>query len=148
MLALNGLAAVANAQGFAWVKGLGAAYLCWLGVSLWRTNVEPTSLDPRSSVSGWANLISGFLITLGDPKAMLFYLSFFPAYVNLATLSRVDIGAVLAIALVSVGGVKLMYAYLAGRSRQLFQNTRARQMMNRIAGTVMVLTGAALVMKP
>ena len=68
--------------------------------------------------------MTGLLVTLGDQKAVVFYLGFLPAFIELGTLSHPDIGAVLASAVLAVGGVKLGYAYAAPfRARAAYRYT-------------------------
>lgn len=112
LLAMFGLALLVEALGdwFVWVKYLGGVYLVWLGVSFLRSSGENTEVrDPRDA-SRLSSFMTGLLVTLGDQKAVLFYLGFLPAFVDLDGYSYVDVGVVAAIAVVAVGGVKLGYA--------------------------------------
>jgi len=54
------------------------------------------------------------MITLGDQKAILFYLGFFPAFLDLVAMSALDTAVILLVTTVAVGGVKLAYAGMAG----------------------------------
>ena len=38
---------------------------------------------------------SGFLITFGDPKAILFYMGLLPAFVDMATVASAEVGRML-----------------------------------------------------
>lgn len=155
LLAMGGLAAIAKSMTvlFLLVKFLGSAYLIWLGILTWR--VKPTASDTSNtdvhkasgiqSSSAGANFLTGLLITLGDQKAIVFYIGFFPAFLDLSQVAVIDVVAVLAIAALAVGGPKIAYAYLADRSRWLFQSVSAKQWMNRIAGLVMIATGVVLI---
>jgi threonine/homoserine/homoserine lactone efflux protein len=86
------------------------------------------------------------LITLGDQKATLFYLGFFPAFVDISEISSLDTIIIVAITTVAVGGVKLGYAILADRARLLI-SSRMRQGMNIAAGCVMIAVGVFLLTK-
>ncbi|MGF1602386.1 MAG: LysE family translocator [Thermosynechococcaceae cyanobacterium] len=129
------------------VKLLGSAYLIWLGLSLWRSQAKLVEIKGVTEFSGLSNFICGLLITLSDPKAILFYVSFLPAFLDLKTLSIFDTGLVMAIATVAVGGPKLGYAYMTDQSRGLFSNARAKQTINRFAGSIMIATGLFLITK-
>ena len=72
------------------------------------------------------------LITLGDQKAILFYLGFFPAFIDLSSMTPADTLAIVIIAIIGVGGAKLVYAYLASRASLLFRDSRALQGINRL----------------
>jgi threonine/homoserine/homoserine lactone efflux protein len=90
--------------------------------------------------------MSGLFITLGDPKAILFYASFLPAFVDLSTISFVDTIIIMIGATLSAGGVKLLYAYMGDRSRLLFQSHKAKKVINISAAVVMITTGLFLVL--
>lgn len=149
LLAIYGLSAIADTLGifFVFVKYLGGVYLIWLGVGLWRSNPRTIEVEGLVEASGVSSFASGLLITLSDPKAIFFYISFFPAFLDLSQISIVDTGMVMAIAFVAVGGVKVGYAYMADRARLLFRNRKARKRMNMMAGIVMIGTGLFLLVK-
>lgn len=142
LIAILGLSFLADAMGdlFVLVRYLGGAYLLWMGVSLWRSGSEVTKVDDIVDVSMLASFMSGLLLTLADQKAILFYLGFFPAFVNLSSLTMIDIGVIILITFVAVGGVKIVYAYMANRAVSLF-SSRARYSLNIIAGCLMVAVG-------
>ena len=94
-----------------------------------------------------SSFLTGFLITLGDQKAILFYLGFFPAFIDLSRMTPADTLIIIAIAIVGVGGAKLVYAYLADRASLLFKNTRAIRGINMLAGGVMIAVGMFLLAK-
>lgn len=153
LLAVYGLASIAATMShlFVMIKYLGSAYLIWLGVALWRAKSGTASAvserPERHELSGLANVLCGLFITLGDPKAILFYISFLPAFLDLSQVSIVDTGLIMASATLAVGGTKLGYAYMADRSRVFLKNAIAQKAMNITAGSVMILTGIFLVAK-
>jgi len=146
LLAIYGLAAVAALLGglFTLVKLCGAAYLIWLGVRLWRGKAAATTTTAIAETSWFANLTSGLLITLGNPKVILFYLGFLPAFVDLATLSTMDVLIIAGVVSLVLGATMLGYAYAASRTRQLFASPKAKSLLNRTSGSVMIATGAVL----
>lgn len=149
ILSLYGLSAVAQSMGelFLIVKYLGAAYLCWLGLKLLFQKpaaVEINSINNSSSIS---NFLAGLLTTLGNPKAILFYVSFFPAFFNVSDVSAVDVGIIMLTATISFGGVMAAYAYAASRASYLFKSTKANRVLNVTAGSVMLGSGTYLAIK-
>ena len=146
LLAIYGLTAVADLLGglFVVVKYLGAGYLLWLGLKLWRTDAGRGAATPIEERSWSANLISGLVITLGNPKVILFYLGFLPAFVDLTALSTADIWIIAGVVSLVLGATLLGYAYAASRTRRLFQGHSARRALNRTSGSVMIATGVVL----
>lgn len=149
LVAVYGLAFVAEAMGdqFKLIKYLGGAYLIWLGISLWRADAKMRKSDDLRQSSWRASFLAGFLITLGDQKAILFYLGFFPAFIDLTRMTPIDTLLIILIATVGVGGAKLVYAWLADRASLIFKNSRAIQGLNGFAAGVMILVGIVLLVK-
>jgi threonine/homoserine/homoserine lactone efflux protein len=131
---------------FVLIKYLGGAYLIFLGLSLYRSKPKDLGYEIVAKSSLLSSFLTGLLITLADQKATLFYLGFFPAFVEVSKLSSVDIGLILVITTVAVGGVKLMYAVMADRARFLLKS-RFSQRINQIAGIVMIAVGVFLILR-
>ena len=83
---------------------------------------------------------------MGDLKAIVFYLGFLPAFVDLSAVSLSDTFTVILIASLAVGGTKLTYALLADRARKRFVHQGARG-MRRAAGGTLIGVGAYLVIR-
>ena len=149
LVAVYGLVFVAGMMGeqFTLIRYIGGAYLVWLGISLWRADTKARNADTPDESSWGSSFLTGFLITLGDQKAILFYLGFLPAFVDLRQITPVDTLLIILIATVGVGGAKLVYAYLADRASLIFRNTRAIRVLNLLAAAVMIAVGIALCLK-
>ena len=80
----------------------------------------------------------------GHVQAMLFYAALLPGFVDLASLTWADLGALAVMLVVVIGGVNTAYALLAARARRFLADARAQRVMQRVAGTLM-LVAAALV---
>lgn len=149
LLAIFGLSVLADTMGnlFILIKYLGGAYLIWLGISLWRSKSKTIEAEESIKSSLLSSFLIGLFITLGDLKAILFYLGFFPAIVDLSTISIFDTSIIVIIAIFAVGGVKLFYAYMADRASMLLKNSDAIRIINMIAGTIMIGIGIFIMMK-
>lgn len=142
LVAILGLAVLAEAMGglFVLVKYLGGAYLIGLGIALWRSKSKPVATKGMAEASLLSSFLTGLFITLGDQKAILFYLVFFPAFLDLSALSVFDTIVVVTIATVAVGGAKLVYAFMAAKSRVLVRSGTSRG-IHIAAGGVMIAVG-------
>jgi len=83
-LAVAGVAALlaAHPTWFKAVQWLGAGYLAWIGLKLIFArdgDASPIRIEPRQY------LRQAFLITLLNPKAIVFYMAFFPLFIDPAT---------------------------------------------------------------
>lgn len=141
-VAMFGLAALSEAlgAGFVVVQMIGAAYLAFVGVSMLRSEGAP---DEPSGAAAASSFVAGLALTLADAKALLFYLGFLPAFVDLAAWTDSDLVIVVLVTLLAVGGVKIAYALLATRVMRAL-GTKA-QRWAKIAGGVVMLVVAALV---
>ena len=147
LFAVYGLSFVAEGfhEVFGWIRIAGALYLIVLGVTLWRTKKKAhANLLPHASRQSF---LSGLSITLGNPKVILFYLGFLPAFIDLETLSPYDVLTVATIVSLVLGSVMLFYALAASRAKALFQNDKKQTLLQQIAGTVMIGAGLLLLSK-
>lgn len=145
-LAATGLAALANtfAGVFVVMKWLGAAYLLYLAYRMWRT--APQKLDAaadRGPMSHWNLFVSSLMVTLSNPKAIVFYLAVLPAIVDLRHLSLADYAIGLALIAVILFAILGVYAVAAHAARGFFRSPHAMKMLNRVSGTA--IAGAAVV---
>lgn len=149
VIAIFGLSLLAGVMNeyFVLIKYLGGAYLVWLGLVLWRSHAKPEVRNNHKQPSGLSSFMTGLLITLGDQKAILFYLGFFPAFVDLSAMSVADAGIIMLVAVIAVGAPKLGYAFIASRAGIISNNPRVAKAINIIAGSVMAGVGIALIAK-
>jgi threonine/homoserine/homoserine lactone efflux protein len=143
-LALTGLGMTALlgelAHAFEILRWLGVAYLVWLGVNAWRQPaVDLTKMRPQARQT---NVIfgRGFLVSLTNPKTLLFYAAFFPQFIDAGAPAAPQMLVLAATFLVIAVVVDSGWALLAARFREfLALNGRLR---NRLTGGLMM--GAAL----
>lgn len=149
LLAIFGLSAIATVLGdfFVIVKYLGGAYLLYLGYKILTSKETNTNINGIVELSWKKNFLSGLLITLANPKVILFYLGFLPTFVNLQTLTIIDIVIISTIVTIVLGGVMLGYAYSASNAKKLFKSKKAKRKMNIAAGSTMITAGGILVAK-
>src|SRR5690606_6811303 len=110
-------------------KILGAAYLIWLGVKTWRSLARVPPMDVRDSanvsMSHGRSLLLGFVVTLGNPKAILFYGALLPTFVDVAALTLPDVAALAAVMTLVLFLVLGVYAWLAARAGRVVKSERA-----------------------
>ncbi|MCU0536810.1 MAG: LysE family translocator [Hydrococcus sp. Prado102] len=148
IIAIWGLSLLAQIMGslFFLIKYLGGAYLILLGTGLLRSKSKDIKTEAVVKSSLMSSFLTGLFITLGDQKASLFYLGFFPAFLDLSKISYLDTLIILAITTVAVGGVKLAYAFMADRVRLLI-GSKINKVINTVAGCVTIAVGLFLIIK-
>ena len=108
---------------------------------------EQAILQGIKELSWKKNFFSGLIMTLANPKVILFYLGFLPTFVDLTSLTHMDILAISIVVTLVLGMVLLCYAWTASRAGRLFTNRKALKMTNRCAGGVMITAGCAILLK-
>ena len=144
-IAATGLAALASAFAgvFTLAKWLGAAYLAWLAFKMWRE--QPHDLDAvadRGPMSHGGLFIGSLMVTLSNPKAIVFYLAVLPAIIDLQHLTLADYALVAVLIAVILFADLAAYAFAAQAARGLFREPRAMQRLNRFAAVC--IAGAAV----
>lgn len=149
LFAIYGLSTIAESFHtlFLLIRYLGSGYLLWLGINLWRSSAKRIDLAKVKPDSKRASFLGGLSITLGNPKVILFYLSFLPTFIRLDQLSTLDVIIVASVVSLILGSVMAGYAYSASRTRKLFKSVSAQNRMNRAAGSAMIGTGVLLLTK-
>ena len=149
VLALFGLSALSDIMGTAFIaiKYLSAVYLIWLGIKLLKSPATKIEVGSSKDTSLGSSFMAGLLVTLGNLKAILFYVGFFPAFVNIDTVSAYDTGLIMLAATVAFGSVNLGYAFMAVKAKGVFKSPNASNVINKAAGSIMVSTGVLVGIK-
>ncbi|MEO1003100.1 MAG: LysE family translocator [Cyanobacteria bacterium J06638_7] len=149
-LAVAGMSALADSMGglFLILRYLAGGFLIWFGLSLIRSKAGFQLADAgRSASTLSSSFFSGLLLTLGDVKAIVFYGSLFPAFVDLASIGPSEITQIAITTIFAVGGVKLGYAYFARLVVASVANHRAERSLKLTAGCLMMGVGSYLIAK-
>jgi threonine/homoserine/homoserine lactone efflux protein len=142
--AVLGLAFIAQTFGtvFLVIKWLGVAYLAYLAWAFWTSGITAETVTAKKGTGGaFASLLAGLMVTLGNPKTMVFYLALTPTLVDLATLSAGDFGLLVLLTVIVLLVVLVPYLALAAKARWFLATPRALKALNRTAAAFMA--GAA-----
>jgi threonine/homoserine/homoserine lactone efflux protein len=118
-LSLSGLAAAYPLLVRHWflIKLIAAIGLIYLAMRLCLHKQETPVRSEYDGVQSGRGWLAGFILTLTDLKAVLFYLSILPAFVDLANLSSAEIMTIVSVTVFSVGVSKLFYVLMTARLR-------------------------------
>lgn len=151
LLAALGLSVVATYAGpwFFLIKLLGGFYLIWLGYQLFTRPAHvrapgKSARDKRLSFS----LLAGFVFTLGDIKAIVFYASILPMVVEPSSLTLAELAVLVTLTLVAVGGVKAAYVFLAQRWLAPPSGAAPALPAQKLVGGALMASGAFIALKP
>jgi homoserine/homoserine lactone efflux protein len=127
---------------FEWVRWIGVAYLLYLGIRQWTaTPIDLTRTRPQPR-SFRAIAMRGFLISLTNPKTLLFYGAFFPQFLSpdIPTMPQVVLLSLTFFAVAAA--LDAGWALLAGRVRGALA-IRGR-LRNRLSGGFLICAGIGL----
>jgi threonine/homoserine/homoserine lactone efflux protein len=100
------------------VRYVGAAYLVWLGIGVLRTRSASTAVAAHvvlAPTSDWMSWRQGYVVGIANPKVALFFLAFFPQFLDPARGSMTGQILVLGAVFVAIGLVfDASYGALAG----------------------------------
>jgi threonine/homoserine/homoserine lactone efflux protein len=147
ILGLSGFLAIL-ASWFEWLRWLGVAYLVYLGIAALTApptdlmTVKPTQSAPTRM------FLRGFLVSLTNPKTLLFYSAFLPQFISSGADTTAQLMILAATFLAIAVVLDSAWALLASRARR-FLSLNGRQ-RNRITGAFFLsaAAGLALARKP
>ena len=125
---------------FGWLRWAGAAYLVWLGIRQWRA--APGDLAAVKPQAQAAIFVQAFLVSLVNPKTLIFYGAFFPQFIVLNDAVAMQAAALSLVFLLMALVIDSGWALAAARSRPLL--TRHARLRNRFGGGILMGAGAAL----
>ena len=144
-LAVAGVAALltANPAVFGLVQYAGAIYLAWLGVLMMRAkpgDAPVLRMEPRRFFR------QAMLITLLNPKAIVFYMAFFPLFVDPARHQGILTFGVMA---ATIAALTFLYCAIVisithFAAHRMRASPRIAMWLNRIAGTMLLGFGVKL----
>ncbi|MBB1334368.1 LysE family translocator [Pseudoalteromonas sp. SG43-7] len=124
------------------LKWLGAGYLVYIGISMWRAKATiKLGADSKLKVSRQALFSQGFITAIANPKGWAFMISLLPPFINIDYAIAPQLSMLVAIIMLSEFTCMMLYA-TGGKSLRLFLNQGDNiKWMNRIAGSLMVAVG-------
>lgn len=145
LFAVFGMVLLAKALGafFLSVKLAGAGYLIWLGIRFWR---RPPALpeDAPGARRPFGPFLAGFALTLGNPKAIAFYLGFLPAFIDLTAVDGWDFALMALTTFTVIAAMLCGYAAVAAKSRRLLRGEAVRRRIGRLLGSALIGTGVVV----
>ena len=132
-----GLSVVVELMSYAfdWLRLIGAAYLIWLGIKLWRA--RGTLAETGSARSGESFFWQGFIVIWSNPKALFFFGAFIPQFVDpagAAVMQSMLLGVIFMVVATVFDGA---YAILAGRTGALLSQKNVR-LVEMVSGTCLI----------
>ena len=157
LAAIFGLSYIAEAIGalFVIIKIAGACYLMWIGAKAifsdgWKQPVFKQQEDGGTKKREYrsSDFLSGLAITLGNPKVIVFYLSFLPTFVDLQHLSKIDVMLTVMIVVTVLSIVLLAYIFATTTAKTFLSSAeRNRKYFSKAGGVMLFGSGIFLLGK-
>ena len=148
MLGLGALLSASSAV-FIVLKWMGAVYLVYLGLKLWRAPVSGNMDDADAGQPVGESFSRIFahtwLVTALNPKGIVFFVAFLPQFLDLSrpTALQMLIYGLTFLVIASTNAV--LYGIAATRARDTIRKPRVQKIVNRTGGTLMIGAGIASV---
>ncbi|HEV7369717.1 LysE family translocator [Arenibaculum sp.] len=123
------------------VKWLGVGYLVFVAWMLWRSRPDGRAEAPRA---GGGGLLAGAAITLGNPKAVVFFGAVLPHVFDMTALSGPQIAIILALGLLIDLSVQAAYLAAASKARAFVRSPGRMRVVNRTAAGLMMGSAALI----
>jgi threonine/homoserine/homoserine lactone efflux protein len=141
LLGLGALLSVSAAL-FTIFKWIGAVYLIFLGIKLWRLNPKNSSISFSTEDTSARSLFkSSFIVTALNPKGIAFFVAFLPQFIDplkpVFTQFLLLGGTFLFLAMINA----TLYALFAGRLGETMKKRNVRKWFNRCGGSALIGAG-------
>ena len=146
-LAITGLAWLTTLYGdiLSLLRWIAAGVFLFMAFNLLRKPGSALASGGRLTRAGlWAGFSLGVAVSMGNPKAILFYLGALPGFFNLSTMTAWDIVAVGAVSALVPFVFNLILAASLDRARAVLSSPAAIRRMNIGAGVLLGLVGLAI----
>ncbi len=139
-----GIVLASSAIAFNIIKIFGAAYLIYLGIKMFRSEATNNDLFKEQEGSFFKCFMEGFLVSVSNPKAVIFFMSIFPQFIDLTQeyTPQFILLAVTFSFLVIV--IHTIYAVSASFAKSKLSSQKGSSLLNKISGGVFVSFGVGL----
>ena len=130
------------------VKVIGAAYLIYLGLKLFRSAPNKILEDSTLSAnlpSKWKRFREGVFVSLLNPKPIVFFMALFPQFINMNQpffQQFLVLGITFCILVILI---HLIYAFFAQTARKKIGASNGFIILNKIGGTVFIIFAVFLI---
>ena len=144
LLTLSQVAGI-HADLMVWLKYVAVLVFLAMGFSLLRSPVEAISAPRQLTRPGiLAGFLAGFLVILGNPKAILFYIGILPGFFTVDRLQPIDITIIGGLSALVPFLRYLVMGLLVDHVSKTLNSLSLRRRINRITGGVLILVGAII----
>jgi len=141
MLGVGALLATSAAL-FTALKWVGAAYLVYLGIKLWRAPVEDGAIPQAEKETNARRIfLHAYVVTALNPKSIIFFVAFLPQFLDPAApaLTQMVVFETTFVILATLNAAA--YALLASMARGAIRKPSVQRIVNRTGGSLLIGAG-------
>ena len=137
-----GAVLAASATIFTALKLVGAAYLVWLGIKLWRADPSPGEVSRADGAAGNRQMFwNAYVVTALNPKSIVFFVAFVPQFIDPAAPLVIQFVILEATFICLAAASVLTWALFVGQIRPYFLRRSTLRTAHRIGGSFLIGAG-------
>ena len=151
IISIAGLGVIIATSGtvFLIVKYLGALYLIYLGIMLWRSpdwDIKERPQGTKNKAPLLKMFNQGFIIAIGNPKAIVFFTALFPQFLNSQSTSLIHYTVMVLATCSCAFFCAMVYAISGNQIARLFKKSNISRFINKLTGGFFVTGGLAIML--
>lgn len=139
-----GLLLATSPVAFDVMKYIGAAYLIFLGVKMWRSTAKAPT-DVAHKASSWSvRFLEGLSLQFSNPKAIFFFISIFPQFIAESRPYALQFTVLVLTYGLLVILIHFVYALTASSTKRWLSSPLGRSVVNKVGGAAFIVFGIML----
>jgi homoserine/homoserine lactone efflux protein len=129
------------------IKYIGVAYLIFIGMKMFfskKNNFDNKNNILKKTYKFHSLFFEAFALTIGNPKAIIFFTALFPQFINLKNNTNFQYFVILILLLIIAFFSMMIYGFLEEKLANLLSNLKIQKIFNRIIGGTFIGLGISL----
>ncbi|MPV86248.1 LysE family translocator [Ostreibacterium oceani] len=139
-----GILLMTSSLAFTIMKFVGAAYLIYLGIKLWRSPAISVDLNNATYKNRKLQFLEGLTLQLTNPKAVFFFMSVFPQFIDFTEGFTTQFIILVVTYSSLVVCIHLVYSLLARSARGWLASEKGGRIISRFSGGTFMCFGVGL----
>ncbi len=131
---------------FMFIKYIGAIYLIYLGIKLFRTpfTIKNSSYDKKEKPVFKKLFSEAFIVAAANPKALIFFTALFPQFIQVNRDGLVHYTLLVLVLGLIAFSCMMIYSFSGYKVKNLFHETSLSKYIGKVIGTTFVSLGLGL----
>ena len=129
-----------------YVRIIGAGYIGWMGIRQMTAPPARAGQVPVTTGGVIGAFATGVMISITNPKVILFYLLFLPVFIDLSAMTVASGATVMVVMFISVLAGPLLVVVVGRRARDFATGEVSGRWLNRITGMMLIAVAVAMIL--